>query len=56
VEGVLPGGLLAEERNGPRVIHDGVRVQRDGMSELLGGVEEGLEERNGLFARGGKRV
>ena len=56
VESVLSGGLLPEERNGPRVIHDGVRVQYDGVRELLGGVEEGLEERDGLFARGGKRV
>ena len=56
VKGVLSGGLLPEERNGPRVVHDGVRVQRDGVRELLGGVEEGLEEGDGLFARGGKRV
>ena len=56
MKGVLSGGLLSEERNGPRVVHDGIRVLRDGVRELLGGVEEGLEEGDGLFARGRKWV
>ena len=56
VKGVLSGGLLPEERDGPRVAHDGVRVLRDRVRELLCGVEEGLEEGDGFFARGGKWV
>ena len=54
VKGVLPGGLLPEERDGPRVIYDSRRVQRDGMRDPLGGVEEGVEESDGLLARGGE--
>jgi len=56
MKGVLSGGQLQEERNGPRVVHDGVRVLRDGVRELFGDAEEGLEERDGLFTRSGKRM
>ena len=55
VKGALSGGLLPEERNGPRVVHKGGRV-RDGVRGLLGGVEERLEDGDSLFARGRKRV
>jgi len=49
VKGVLSSRLLPEERNSPRVVHDGVWVLHNGLRELLGGAEEGLEERDGLF-------
>jgi hypothetical protein len=51
---VLTRGLLPEERDGSGVIHDGRRVQRSGVSEPLCGVEEGMEEGDGLLARGGE--
>ena len=51
---MLSCGLLPEERNGPRVTHDGRRMLRYGMREALGGVEERVEEGDGLLARGGK--
>ena len=54
VKGMLPCGLLPEERDGPRVGHDGRRMLRYGMREALGGVEERVEEGDGLLARGGK--
>jgi hypothetical protein len=57
VRTVLCGRLLVEEQNGPGVIHNGSRVERDGMREVLGGVgDSNSMECDGLVTGGGKRV